>query len=289
MALKIFSASLVIRSAPRLGFYSSSRPLSRLSQDATVEVPTPPKRPMSAFFDFAVKQRAAVIENNPGIDPQGVIRRVSEIYKNLPDSEKQVLKDQAKVRLEAYKKQYAQFKAELSTEQLTALKESSSKKKENRAKRRKKMSERKFGRPRRPMNSYAIFVQASKVERGNLPFVDFSKRLSTIWKTMPKDEKEIYNEEARVEREKYAENMSNWEKLMLEEGRLELIRGYRRPSKKVGKKVKKPKKKKTTKKKKKVVVKAKKTTIRKSKRTKKKLQAKSSSKSTKTVASESQS
>ncbi|XP_014776183.1 transcription factor A, mitochondrial isoform X2 [Octopus bimaculoides] len=223
---------------------------------------------MSAFFEFALKNRPAVLENNPGIDSQEVIRRVSQIYKNLPDSEKQVLREQAQTRLQAYKEQYAQFRADLSAEQLTALKESVSKKKEDRAKRKKKLSERKHGRPRRPMNSYAIFVQASKVERGNLPFIDFSKQLANTWKNLPKEEKEIYNEEARLEREKYAVQMMNWEKLMLEEGRLDLIRGYRRPSKKV-KKVKKAKKKK-------VVVKAKKVKIRKSKRAKKK------SKSTKT-------
>ncbi|XP_029650428.1 transcription factor A, mitochondrial [Octopus sinensis] len=263
MALKLITACSAFRSSTRLTFSCFSRPLARLSQDSNIDVPKPPKRPMSAFFEFASKNRPAILENNPGIDSQQVIRKVSEIYKNLPDSEKQVLREQAQVRLQAYKEQYAQFRAELSAEQLTALKESFSKKKENRAKRKKKLSERKHGRPRRPMNSYAIFVQASKVERGNLPFVDFSKQLANTWKNLPKEEKEIYNEEARLEREKYAIQMMNWEKLMLEEGRLDLIRGYRRPSKKV-KKVTKAKKKK------KIVVKAKKVKVRKSKRTKKK-------------------
>ncbi|CAI9740203.1 Hypothetical predicted protein [Octopus vulgaris] len=206
MALKLITACSAFRSSTRLTFSCFSRPLARLSQDSNIDVPKPPKRPMSAFFEFASKNRPAILENNPGIDSQQVIRKVSEIYKNLPDSEKQ--------------------------------------------------SERKHGRPRRPMNSYAIFVQASKVERGNLPFVDFSKQLANTWKNLPKEEKEIYNEEARLEREKYAIQMMNWEKLMLEEGRLDLIRGYRRPSKKV-KKVTKAKKKK------KVVVKAKKVKVRK--------------------------
>ncbi|CAE1309009.1 TFAM [Acanthosepion pharaonis] len=218
MALVHLSSSLrAVHSFTSKASLCFLRPLTNLNRNLQkTDLPKPPKRPVSSFFEFMLNNRQDIITNNPGISTKDVVRRSAEMYKNLSDGDRKVLQDRAGERMQQYKQQYKAFKNALTPEQLTAMKENRIKKREIRTKRKKKEVERKYGRPKRPMNAYAIFTRAYKVERGNMPFVEFSKKLSSMWKNMPEDEKAIYIEEARLERERYAEEIIDWEELMLE-------------------------------------------------------------------------
>lgn len=205
------------------------RPLASVSKNVQKDdLPKRPKKPLSSFFEYLQNNRHDIITNNPGISSCDVVRRCAEMYRNLSEADKKILKDKTSERLEVYKQQCKAFKDSLTPEQNIAIQEINRKKREKRAKRKRKELERKYSRPKHPMNAYAIFTRASKVERGNTPFVEFSKKLANMWKTMPADEKAIYLEEARLERERYAEEIIDWEYVMIDAGRPEFVRGYRK-------------------------------------------------------------
>eukprot|EP00106_Octopus_bimaculoides_P017388 XP_014784830.1 PREDICTED: transcription factor A, mitochondrial-like [Octopus bimaculoides] len=195
------------------------------SSDAE-ELPKPPKKPYSMFFEFLDRNRPAVVSNNPGMKNPEVISLISNMYRNLSEADKKLLKEESTKRFQAYKEEYVKFKASLSPQQLQAMTVLSQKKKASRLKREKKRAEKKYGHPQRPISSYGIFVRENKGKRGNMGFIEFSKYLSQMWKEMPDNEKSVYHDMSMAERERYAAQMVDWEQLMLEEGRPELLRGY---------------------------------------------------------------
>lgn len=196
------------------------------------ELPKPPKRPYTMFFEFLNRNRQAVVLNNPGIKNQEVISLIANMYRNLSEDDKKLLKDESVKRFQAYKEEYDKFKASLSPQQLQAMTVLSQKKKANRLKKEKRRSDKKYGHPPRPISSYGIFVRENKGKRRNMDFVEFSKYLSQMWKEMSDKEKSVYHDMSVADRERYAVQMVDWEQLMLEEGRPELIRGYNKTKQK---------------------------------------------------------
>ncbi|CAI9722207.1 Hypothetical predicted protein [Octopus vulgaris] len=204
------------------------------SSDAE-ELPKPPKKPYTMFFEFLDRNRQAVVSNNPGIKNPEVISLISNMYRNLSEADKTLLREESVKRFQAYKEEYVKFKASLSPQQLQAMTILSQKKKASRLKREKKRAEKKYGHPQRPISSYGVFVRENKGKRGNMGFAEFSKYLSRIWKEMSDKEKSVYHDMSLAERERYAVQMVDWEQLMLEEGRPELIRGYKKTKQKKAK------------------------------------------------------
>nr|KAG5697887.1 hypothetical protein BaRGS_017144 [Batillaria attramentaria] len=163
------------------------------------------------------------------------------MWRDLDLEERDRLKLEARERYQAYRMEYLKFLDGLSDQERNQYFQSLKSKRESREIRRHRKELRKFGRPKRPPNAYLLFVRSSRLERGDAPLGQFTKGLVEYWKQMPKEEKEIYEDDAKLEREKYYRDMAEWEDQMRKIGREDLIRkrSQRRPRKKAATKAKK--------------------------------------------------
>ena len=65
--------------------------------------PTAPKRPMSAFLAFSQKYRGTVRQNDPTVHNRDVSKKLSEMWKDLPEREKKKFIEQESKEREVYK------------------------------------------------------------------------------------------------------------------------------------------------------------------------------------------
>ncbi|XP_025103318.1 transcription factor A, mitochondrial-like [Pomacea canaliculata] len=81
-----------------------------------------------------------------------------------------------------------------------------------------------LGKPKKPPNAYMVFLRSFLPEQGGVPMKLFLKQVADHWHNIPKEGKEIYEKDAREEREKYKKELEEWEKKMIEIGREDLVR-----------------------------------------------------------------
>ena len=65
--------------------------------------PTAPKRPMSAFLAFSQKYRATIRKNDPTVHNRDVSKKLSDMWKNLPEEEKNEFIERESKEREVYK------------------------------------------------------------------------------------------------------------------------------------------------------------------------------------------
>ena len=65
--------------------------------------PSAPKRPMSAFLAFSQKYRGTVRQNDPTVHNRDVSKKLSEMWKELPENEKKKYIEQESKEREVYK------------------------------------------------------------------------------------------------------------------------------------------------------------------------------------------
>ncbi|XP_064603852.1 transcription factor A, mitochondrial-like isoform X2 [Liolophura sinensis] len=189
----------------------------------------PPKRPLTAFFDFLGQKRDEIKLNNPGAKVQEVAAIAGQMWKTISEEEKKALQDRAHRRMEAYKVQRLQFLDQLTPAEREELVVSQREHRRKRKHRRHVLELHKLGKPKRPVSPFFVFVRASQVERGDAP-IQFVKGLAERWKMMPEEEKEMYREEAQMDTERYYRHMEVWEAKMIKAGRPDLVRGYHKKS-----------------------------------------------------------
>jgi hypothetical protein len=65
--------------------------------------PNAPKRPMSAFLAFSQKYRGTVRQNDPTVHNRDVSKKLSEMWRDLPEREKKKFIEQESKEREVYK------------------------------------------------------------------------------------------------------------------------------------------------------------------------------------------
>ncbi|KAK7112673.1 transcription factor A, mitochondrial-like [Littorina saxatilis] len=208
----------------------------------------PPKKPAGAFCKFMEMKTSVINSKKPGASIGEKAKICSVMWRELDPEEKNKLKLDANEQMQAYREKYMMFLDGLNDQEREQFFLQKKNKKQAKIERRHKMELRKFGKPKRPPNAFMLFIRSSRLERGNAHPTTFVKGLVEYWKLMPQEEKEIYQDDAKVESEKYQQEMKEWEQKMREIGREDLIRkkSQTRPKKVRSTKVKKKAAKKPT-------------------------------------------
>jgi len=76
------------------------------------------KRPLNPYFIFWREKRPDVVKEFPHLIPKNVTKKLSELWKNLEESEKDIYRNKAKI----LKKEFNQNKEDLSTDSSTKKK-----------------------------------------------------------------------------------------------------------------------------------------------------------------------
>ncbi|CAH1246413.1 TFAM [Branchiostoma lanceolatum] len=223
----------------------SARPTTPLLQfsrwfvQSSSKFPTPPKRPANAYIRYVNQKMPTVRSQNPA-GPKQIVRICASLWKQLSDTEKQPYVNDAAVEREKYKSEYEDFKSDFTIEEWGEYQDSRRQKRRKLKNRRRREELQQLGKPKLPAHGYGLFVKEMlSGSSGNM--AEQMKDMKGQWNNLPEAEKQKYMSEASKAKEKYEREMQVWEKKMEDEGRPELVRGYR-PQKTTTKK-KKPKKK----------------------------------------------
>jgi len=71
-----------------------------------------PKRPITSFFIFSNENRKKVAQNNKGVAPTGISKKLGEMWENLDPEEKEPFETEAKEYSQIYKKEKEQYDKE---------------------------------------------------------------------------------------------------------------------------------------------------------------------------------
>ncbi|XP_035670496.1 transcription factor A, mitochondrial-like [Branchiostoma floridae] len=213
---------------------------SRWFVQSSSKFPTPPKRPANAYIRYVNQKMPTVRSQNPGAGPKQIVRICASLWKQLSDTEKQPYINDAAAEREKYKSEYEDFKSDFTIEEWGEYQDSRRQRRRQLQNRRRREELQQLGKPKQPVHGYGLFVKEMlSGSSGNM--AQQMKDMKGQWINLPETEKQKYMSEANKAKEKYEAEMQAWEKKMVDQGRPELVRGYKPP--KTTDKKKKPKKK----------------------------------------------
>nr|XP_054773922.1 transcription factor A, mitochondrial-like [Lytechinus pictus] len=187
------------------------------------DLPAKPKRPLTTFFLFSTEQRPKLTAMEPNLSVTDLSKKIAAMWKDLSDDEKEVYRLEFESRREKYMEEMEEYRSRLTDEQLETVTEMGRKKREMRAKRRHKTEMKKLNKPKKPPTGYSLFIRAhfSQQMVGGRTREEVRaqfREAASIWRSLPEEEKQQYNEESSLLTETYREEMDEWKRKMEEDG-----------------------------------------------------------------------
>jgi hypothetical protein len=161
------------------------------------------KRPLSAYMFYCQANREIVKKANPSLTFADLGKMLGENWKSLSESERKPYDKQHNADKERYEREKAE-NPDADTGGKKAKKSTKAKKADKPA-----------GLPKRPLTSYMLFSVAerkSMKEAGEA--TDFAETAAVVgakWKKMTDDDKAPWNDKAKEAKEKYEEEVKDWE------------------------------------------------------------------------------
>ncbi|XP_061857428.1 transcription factor A, mitochondrial isoform X2 [Colius striatus] len=181
-----------------------------------------PKRPLTAYFRFLKENHSAIRQKNPELKNKDLMKKIANIWRELPASEKQVYEEGRKADWQRYMEQLVAYRAQLTPAQAIALDEE----KRNRWARRRSLRAKRelaaLGKPKRPRSGFNIFVSENYQETEGISPVAKMKKLFTLWGKLTSSQKQPYVQLAQDDKVRYENEMNSWEARMVELGREDL-------------------------------------------------------------------
>nr|XP_060624783.1 dnaJ homolog subfamily C member 9 isoform X1 [Anolis sagrei ordinatus] len=117
-----------------------------------------PKQPMSAFIRFYKDQHPVYRKQNPDVSILEITKKIAQVWRELPASDKQPYEAAAKTDRLVYNEQIAKYKASLTPAEEAALKEEKRRRFKKRKATRKRRQLTVLGKPKRPRSAFNIFM-----------------------------------------------------------------------------------------------------------------------------------
>ncbi|KAJ8248374.1 hypothetical protein GJAV_G00241340 [Gymnothorax javanicus] len=184
----------------------------------------PPKVPATGYIRFLKQQQTELSKQYPDVKYVEITKKIAQLWQGLTPEQKKPFELEAQAAREKYKEELRQFYACLSPEQVRALKEMKRQKLERRKTIRMKRELTVLGKPKRPRTSFNIFMSEHFLEAKGTTMQAKMKSLVDDWATLHSSLKQTYENLARDDRVRYAQEMESWEKYMTQIGREDLIR-----------------------------------------------------------------
>ncbi|ELW67206.1 Transcription factor A, mitochondrial [Tupaia chinensis] len=164
-----------------------------------------PKKPMTSYLRFSKEQLPIFKAQDPDAKNSELIRKIAELWRELPESEKKIYEDAYRADWQAYKEEINRIHEQLTPSQVLSLEKEIMQKRLKKKALIKKRELTMLGKPKRPRSAYNIFVSES--------FQEAKDASSQVYIQLAKDDKIRYDNE-----------MKSWEEQMIEVGRNDLIR-----------------------------------------------------------------
>ncbi|KAI5940384.1 transcription factor A, mitochondrial [Manis pentadactyla] len=183
-----------------------------------------PKKPMTKYVRFSKEQLPLFKAQNPGMKNQELIKKIAQLWRELPDAEKKIYEDAYKADWQAYREEINRIQDALTPSQIISLEKEIMQKRLKRKALIKKRELTMLGKPKRPRSAYNIYVAERFQETKDVSSQVKMKIVNENWKNLPSSQKQVYVQLAKDDKIRYDNEMKSWEGQMAEVGRDDLVR-----------------------------------------------------------------
>lgn len=192
-----------------------------------VEIPSPPKKPLSAYMTFCKDHRKEILKDNPSLNSLEQIKILAEKWSRLTEDMKKPFQIRARESTLLYGLEHKKFYEGLTEKQKEELARLKAKKLESRRNLRHKKTLRESGLPSSPLSAYALFVQSeAKNKSSEERAVEFIKRVANLWKNLPEASKKMYEKQAEEAKKRFLKDMKDWHTEMLSKNNTKILKAY---------------------------------------------------------------
>lgn len=160
----------------------------------------PPKRALTAYMIFSNKIRPELMKANPELKITEVSKHIADKWKALADGDKAALQKQAEALKVAYDKKKAEYEAKVPQEVRQARSVAAKKKKAGKP-------AKDPNAPKKPLSAFMIFSnkvrEDVRAKSPDLSFGETGRKIAEMWNSKTPKEKEPFEKEAVVLREKF--------------------------------------------------------------------------------------
>ncbi|XP_007957573.1 transcription factor A, mitochondrial [Orycteropus afer afer] len=183
-----------------------------------------PKKPLSSYLRFSTEQLPIFKAQNPEARNSELIKKIAQIWRELPDSEKKTYEDAYRADWQAYREEIKRIQEQLTPSQIICMEKEIQQKRLKRKALIKKRELTMLGKPKRPRSAYNIFISESFQEAKDASSQAKLKTVNENWKNLSSSQKQVYIQLAKDDKIRYDNEMKSWEAQMIEVGRNDLIR-----------------------------------------------------------------
>ncbi|XP_066098558.1 transcription factor A, mitochondrial [Saccopteryx bilineata] len=188
-----------------------------------------PKKPMSSYVRFSKEKLPIFKAQNPDARNSELIKKIAELWRTLPDSEKKIYEDAYKADWQAYKEEINRIQEQLTPTQRVSLEKELIQKRSKKKSIMKKRELTLLGKPKRPRSAYNIYV-AERFQEAKDGTVQLKlKSVNESWKNLSNSQKQVYIQLAEDDKNRYYNEIESWEEQMVEVGRNDLLRRKVKP------------------------------------------------------------
>lgn len=197
------------------------------SAKGEVDVPPPPKRPPSSYMVFCKENRPNVLKEYPDLRGAELIKILAAKWATLTPSLRKPYEETARQSTIIYGKLHKEFYENLTDDQRHALLKLKTVKQEIKKIQKLKKALKDSGKPRAPTNAYSTFVQMKAKEIGEIRSgPNFIKQAAEDWKALSEEEKRVFYEKAKEDRQRFEIELTKWKEKLREEGHEDLLKFY---------------------------------------------------------------
>lgn len=168
-----------------------------------------PKKPPGVFGLFVKENYSRITSGlSPGSTAPDAMRELSNEWNSMSDDDKEQLKQKYENLVEEYNKQILTFEQNLTDEERAFLLQKRREEMRTLAKKKRKLLN--VGKPKLPPGPFVRFMLNSLGKVESESPVERLKILGQRWQQLSDEEKEVYIEEYRLAREKYAQDLAEW-------------------------------------------------------------------------------
>ncbi|XP_019587471.1 transcription factor A, mitochondrial [Rhinolophus sinicus] len=183
-----------------------------------------PKKPMTSYVRFSKEQLPIFKAQNPDAKNSELIKKIAEIWRELPDAEKKIYEDAYKADWQAYKEEINRIQEQLTPSQLVSLEKEIMQKRLKKKAIIKKRELTMLGKPKRPRSAYNIYISERFQEAKDGSSQLKLKAVNESWKNLSSSQKQVYIQLAEDDKIRYYNEIKSWEEQMVEVGRNDLLR-----------------------------------------------------------------
>ncbi|XP_032675159.1 transcription factor A, mitochondrial [Odontomachus brunneus] len=190
-------------------------------------LPPKPKKPPNPYLLYLHSVRNKLQQEHPDIKYKELIKKISEEWAKVDSTIKQEFQKQHDDEYVLYKQKLDDYNnLVLSEEQKMLLAKQLMK--DSTFKKNHEFREeilKKFGKPKRPLTSYNIFLQSKKYNKDSkIPHKEWMKNISNEWNNMTIQDKDKYHTMSKQLKDKYNIELTKWKENMIKTGHVDLIK-----------------------------------------------------------------